>query len=417
MATGAQRIEMIEGAAPVALSTSTRTVESATPRRGVIVAAAAVVLLAGVLALTRSGDSEPAAAAGPDATTTTPTTAAPTTTTTPSAAAAAGEAPEVPLEAVPPPTAAPGSADVSDVPDPLADHTLVLPGRPALALDLTTGAVTELRGIELDEVERVIDTSERGVVVRDENGSGKLVDWILERSIGLGWNIWPGNVVVSDDNIWLLDGADERELVRIDLQGRRTTVRAVPEWVSLVGGSDGAAYVSSVASASVVRIDEDDRLTRVAGGIGAMGGEEWLLVLVCDDELACGIELSDLRTGRRVVTDIDPGGGVELVQRSPDGRRALIREWSTPSSLVLLDADTMTVERLELGFAWPQTAADPSLRYVLGTGSSPTDLQIIELATGDLSGVTLPRPSPSIIVTPEGWEPVAAPGDGASSTS
>lgn len=413
MATGAARIEMIEGGPHPELSASTRTVESAPPRRGVLVALGIVAVLAGSLALTRGGDSEPAAAAAPESTTTS-TTAEPTTTTTPPPPS--GEAPDVTIEAFPPPAAI-DQVDVSAVPEALRDTTIVLPGRPALAVDLATGGVSELGGIELDEVERVIDTSERGVVVRDENGSGKLVDWSFERSIGLGWNIWPGNVVVSDDNIWLLDGTDERELVRIDLLGRRTTVRPVPEWVSLVGGSDGSAYVSSVAAASVVRIDEEDRLTRISDGIGAMGGEEWLLLLACDDELDCGVELADLRTGRRIDTDIDAGGGIELVQRSPDGRRALVREWTSPSSLVLLDADGMTAERLDLGGSWDEMSADPSLTHLLAPSRAGDELVVVELATGLMVRLPLPRPASSVIVTPGGWEPATSTGDGASATS
>ena len=423
MATGATRIEMLEAGPDVSLSSSSRTVESTPPpRRGLLLALTGIVAVAALLALTRSGDDEPAAAAATAPTTRAPTTSEPPVpTTAPPEAADSSETadpPEAPVQAVAPPPGTVTSIDVSDVPEALAGTTVVVPGRPALAVQLGTGAVMELAGVELDEVERVIDTTERGVVVRDENGSGKLVDWSFATSTGLGWNVWPGSVVVSDENIWMIDGlGDDRQLVRIDLQGRRTTVRGVPEWVSLVGGGDGSAYVSSVASASVVRIADDDRLTRVADGIGALGGEEWLLLLVCDDQLACRVELADLRTGRRLETDVRPEGGVELVQRSADGRRALFREWNRPSSFVVVDADAMTAERFDLSVDdWQETSADPALTHVIGPDVSGSRLTIVELASGATSAVPLPRPASSIIVTPDGWEPTVALTEGAAST-
>ncbi|MEO1061282.1 MAG: hypothetical protein AAFZ07_07670 [Actinomycetota bacterium] len=418
MATGATRIEMLEAGPDVALSASSRTVESTPPaRRGLVLAVGGIVAVAAVLALSRSGDDEPTAAAATVPSTSTPAPAEPTTATT-VPPAAAEPTPDVTIQAFPPPDEAVTSVDVSEVPAALSGTTVVVPGSPALAIQLGTGAVMELAGVELDAVERVIDTTERGVVVRDENGSGKLVDWSFTTSTGLGWNVWPGSVVVSDDNIWMVDGVgDDRQLVRIDEQGRRTTVRSVPEWVSLVGGSDGSAYVSSVASASVVRIGDDDRLTSVADGIGALGGEEWLLLLVCDDQLSCGVELLDLRTGRRLMTDVRPEGGVELVQRSADGRRALFREWNRPSSFVVVDADEMTAERFDLGFdTWQQTTANPELTHVVGPDVTDSRLTIVELASAEVSYVPLPRSVTSVIVTPEGWEPAVALTEGAASS-
>ncbi|MEM9712341.1 MAG: hypothetical protein AAGA17_09010 [Actinomycetota bacterium] len=411
MATGAVDIEMLEAGGPGELTTSTRTVEASPSRRGLVLGGVAILVLAGLLAFTR-GDGDPAVAAAPEPFTPTTLGPEPTTTTMPFE-----PPPDTPTDTEETAVDEPGAlepVDVSQVPDALRTASIVLPGDPALAIDLGTGAVTELGGRELDRVEEVIESTERGVVVRDENGSGKLVDWGLRSSIGLGWNIWPGSSVVTEDAIWVLDADGDRNLVRIDEQGRRTDVLELPSWISLVGGADGAAYVSAFASGSVVRVTDDGDLRRVAEGIGVMGGEEWLLLLGCDDQLTCAIELVDLRTGRRLETDLDPDSGFELVRRSTDGRRALVREWAD-GSLVLLDADDLSAQRID-PINGERLATDADVRFVFGPASAAADIQIVELATGALGRLTLPRAPTSIIVTPDGWVPDERIVEAASST-
>lgn len=395
----ADRIEMHNAGAARDLTASHAVVESRRSPRALVLGAVAVVAAAAVLGLSRGGDDGPASAAEED----TPATTLPpepTTTTTPpepttTQAPDTGEASARALEAV------------ANVPEALRDHWLLLvDGTEVVALDLATGDRVTIEDHEIGRVDQVADAGERGFVVVSEVGAAKLVDWSLNSSIGIGFGLWAGAIGVTDESIWITE--DELEgstLVRIDDRARRNDVRPLPGFMRVVGSADGSALVAGFATPGLYRVAVDGRTDRVDDSTAFVGGEEWYIAWRCDDDLTCGSELVDLRTGRRAEVEV-PIGPVEPVQRSHDGRRALLQDWSGPTgSLMVIDADDMTVTRVASTlFDATRVTADSTLEHVVANIAGTEGVVVLDLATGERSTLAI-DPGRVSVLTPEDWVP------------
>ncbi|MEM9033792.1 MAG: zinc ribbon domain-containing protein [Actinomycetota bacterium] len=380
------------------LAASRSVVEQRQSYRPFVFGVAAVAVAAGALAMSRSdGTIAPTAE---EATTTTMAPELSTTTTTP-------------FE--PPPTTAPAAepgepVDVSGMPDELRDRWILLIERDELtAVDLSTGESVEITEHELGRTFRVFESSDRGLVVVDErSGSGKLVDWDLTSTISLGVNLWAGRFTMTDETIWVVsDGTEEvSTLVAIDADGERTEVRDLPAWIQLVGSTDGRVLLSTFVSPGVYSVGLDGELRRSGDAIATIGGEDWYVEWACDDQLRCRSELVDLRTERRQPIDITLFGGTEPLQRSADGRRLLLRDWSEPlGGLIVIDADDLTVRPIPgRAFDTSNITADEDLRFAVWSQAGTTGLVIGDLTNG--AEWELPvTPGVLPVLTPPGWEP------------
>lgn len=356
----------------------------------VVVGVVAVAVFAAVLATSRMGETTSGAEIAP--TTTSTSTESPANTRTPTVAP---DTTTPPIDRV----------DVDDLPDELADTTLILlaAGRSAIALDLGTGDLTpfEIPGRSIRARDLLTVTPGGVLVSSPESDNARLLDWSFVEQIELPF---VSAVAPAADGLWAQRPEPFNQLFRITSEGFPREVRTFDGPIELVGSLDGDALIASPRSSGVRRVGFDGSASLVDEVTAFQGGTDWLIGFACDADLRCARRLIDLRTGSTLETGLVDDDSLEI-GRSPDGRRVIVGPATGVGPVVLIDADELAVTQLDI----PErllgpTSVDDELRYVFGPLAG---VRVVSVETGDRWLIEINQIIRRVIVAPDQWQPPA----------